>query len=131
LPRVEHKPGELEVYRVAIDERAGQAGDRAAVGAVPDRERQAVPGDEGVVISSSKDRTATWTPEWGSPLSRQGRLAVTAFDGELLRRTRVENESGRRIGKDIKRGRACTLPHSAAGGQMTVAMGLTANAESR
>ena len=43
----------------------------------------------------------------------------------------IENESRRRVGKGIKLGRACTLPPGAASGQMAVAMGLAANADSR
>ena len=44
--RVEDEAGGLQVHRVLIDEGAGQAGDRACVGAEPDGEGQAVLGDQ-------------------------------------------------------------------------------------
>jgi hypothetical protein len=44
--RVEDEPGGLQEERVIVDEGPGHLGDRAGAGAVPDRERQAVPGDQ-------------------------------------------------------------------------------------
>src|SRR5258707_3986471 len=42
--RVEDEPGRLQVERVVAEEGSGRGGDRAGVGAVPDRERQVVLG---------------------------------------------------------------------------------------
>jgi hypothetical protein len=44
--RVQHEPGGLQVERICIDECAGLLGHRAGVGAVPQRECEAVLGDE-------------------------------------------------------------------------------------
>ena len=57
--RVEDEAGGLQVHRVRVDEGASEVGDRPRVGAEPDREGQAVLGDEadrgGVVIDRQGD----------------------------------------------------------------------------
>src|SRR5690349_21257992 len=50
---VEHEPGRLQVLRVGVDEGPGHGGDGGGVGAVADRELQAVPG--GLAVDGQGD----------------------------------------------------------------------------
>ena len=56
---VEHEPGRLQEQRVGVDEGAGYAGDGVGVGAMADRELQAMLGDQvlrgGFVVDRQRD----------------------------------------------------------------------------
>ena len=78
--RVEDEAGGLQVYRVRVDEGAGQVGDRACVGAEPDGKGQAVLGDEagggGFVIDRQGDDPDVSVGQGGAGALEGAQLSV-------------------------------------------------------